>query len=84
MEKRGESVGEFVEKYHEEFNLTRSSFTQYIASVRVGKMMGATTEVSKGFPYKRLELKRLSKLLEFLGIQEEDTPIGVIRGNCID
>ena len=30
IEQRGESVREFVEKYHEEFNLTKSSFTQLL------------------------------------------------------
>ena len=49
MKKRGESVGEFVEKYHEEFNLTKSSFTQYIASVRAGKRMGLQQESAEVF-----------------------------------
>lgn len=80
MKQKAKSVGEFVEKYHEEFELSKSSFVQYIASVRVGKMMGASTGVSKGFGYSNKELSRLSKLLKILEISGEETPIrGIMR-----
>ena len=74
-----ESVGEFVEEHHEEFGLTKSSFHGYLSSVRAGKKIRSTTNASKGFGYSKLEVERLSKLFEILGMPERESLLQKVR-----
>lgn len=80
MRENGVGAGEFAEAFCEELGFGNGlGAGRYLASVRVGKQYGATTEASRGFVFTEAELTRLPTLFNILGIDPSDSVVDEVR-----
>ena len=52
---------------------------QYLSTLQSGKAPGYSTPFGRGVPFKDIELRRVAKVLMYLGVPEEDNLIYTIK-----